>query len=374
MSFTKQFKYRIFLSYSHQNMHLAEKIADILEKNGLNPIWDKHLTFGRGFQDQIKKFIANSHIFIPLITEQSSLRGWVHQEIGYAMAHNIPVLPVTQKGILPGEMINELQAIKINTTNLDEKDLKRKLSWENINSIILSEETGSKPMYECAYYHQERTMMLVEYAKSISELFSDHEAVFRQIGALSSFHLPLNSPTNKIWKVRKGEESVAEFENKWLRKERVELEKLGRKWGFRIIIDPYLDFSQYKEKANQVRISRLTTLLYFFLSLDDKKSEKYGVVISDKIERNRNLILVGDWFMAESLTGRAGKGYQQTILSRHALAVKEQIELFDAEFEEGLEKQKRLSKTESNSLLYAIDVIDKIIEKLIKSNTNDIKY
>jgi hypothetical protein len=67
--------------------------------------------------------------------------------------------------------------------------------------------------------------------------------------------------------------------------------------------------------------------------------------------------------MAESLTGRAGKGYQQTIFTRHALAVKEQIELFDSDFEEGLRNQGTSLKF---SLAYSIKVIQKIVSELKK--------
>jgi len=106
--------YRVFSSYSHEDVDLAESIAYALNENGLTPLWDRHLSFGRGFESQIKSFIAHSHVFLPVITASSSVRGWVHQEIGYATALRVPVLPVCQ-GRLPGEMLQMLHAVALGT-------------------------------------------------------------------------------------------------------------------------------------------------------------------------------------------------------------------------------------------------------------------
>src|SRR5262245_24283082 len=85
---------RVFVSYSHEDSALAEAVVRWLESNGLTPPWDEHLIVGRGFDAQIKTFISYAHVFLPLITPSSTARGWVHQEIGYAMALRVPVLPV----------------------------------------------------------------------------------------------------------------------------------------------------------------------------------------------------------------------------------------------------------------------------------------
>ena len=86
--------YRIFISYSHEDRRLARILANILEENGLIPMWDENFTWGHGFPEQIKNFISHAHVFVPIVTKASSKRGWVHQEIGYARALNIPILPI----------------------------------------------------------------------------------------------------------------------------------------------------------------------------------------------------------------------------------------------------------------------------------------
>lgn len=76
-------KYRVFISYSHQDAELVDRISSILEENGLQPMLDKGFASGHGFTDQIRNFITHAHVFMPVITRESSSRGWVHQEIGY---------------------------------------------------------------------------------------------------------------------------------------------------------------------------------------------------------------------------------------------------------------------------------------------------
>ena len=49
---------------------------------------------GERFTERIKTLISHSHVFIPLLTEVSHTRPWVHQETGFAIALRVPVLPI----------------------------------------------------------------------------------------------------------------------------------------------------------------------------------------------------------------------------------------------------------------------------------------
>jgi TIR domain len=134
--------YRVFISYSHDETKLAQRIAAYLHGNGMLSLWDKDIAPGSGFHDEIKKFINYSHVFLPIITESSSARGWVHQEIGYAMALNIPVLPVTV-GRPPGEMLSGLQAIRLEDA---EADIPPSLSVAAICPSTASSMSATGPM------------------------------------------------------------------------------------------------------------------------------------------------------------------------------------------------------------------------------------
>jgi hypothetical protein len=88
--------------------------------------------------------------------------------------------------------------------------------------------------------------------------------------------------------------------------------------------------------------------------------DKVQVMITPRA-REGNLTIVGDWFVAESLTPRTGEGYKQTIFSWHAPTVLRWVRKFDQEFEE-LQRQSGLSTVAS--LKSAITRIKEILASL----------
>jgi hypothetical protein len=107
----KQIKYRVFISYSPENKGLVEEVAAILSENKeLDILLDDDVTHNHMFSEEIKKLIAQVDIFMPVITERSSIRGWVHQEIGYATALNVPVLPLVAAQV-PREMVQHMKFV-----------------------------------------------------------------------------------------------------------------------------------------------------------------------------------------------------------------------------------------------------------------------
>ena len=352
MNTDTKIRYRIFISYSHNDEEQVKILSEILENNGLSPISDSKLSSGHGFHDQIKKFIEHAYVFMPIISNSSNEKGWVHEEIGYALAHNIPVLPIViEEEALPKDMIRELQAIKSiikagDKSNLQNEisELSNKLTWHKIDNLIMASPYElARPKYECAYYHIERTMMLVDYAIDIRRLFGEQPKLFRQSGGLSSFHIPNSSPESEEFKLRYlGSNERVDYLNLWLRGERILFEEFAREWGFKIIIDLDLKFEGSGENALIIRKSRLNTLLKFFKELPqspEKTGCKFEVIIDENLDKRRNIIIVGDLFAAEAHAGYLGQGLRQTMLTRHAPTIKNQIELFDARFEELKNKQ-----------------------------------
>lgn len=340
--------YRVFISYSHEDVDLVLKIVEIIEKNGLIPLWDKNFSFGIGFQDSIKTFIAHAHVFLPVVTESSSERGWVHQEIGYAMALNVPVLPVAL-GTLPGEMMRELHAVQLK----DLGELKDKLSRKIFDKLVNSYQDASLALFQCAKLSEDRAKMIAKYANDVSELMDAHGCV-RQKGILGSFHIPDKAITHPEWDERDGNFKSSEYYRQRLREERLALVKHVKMSGCRLIINPYHPLEKFGVEA---RIVRLKSLIEFLESLPD---DKVQVVINPKIQ-NENLTIVGDWFAAESVSAILGRGYRQTIFTRHAPSVQKMIEEFDQEFKELLQA---LGWTFESSRAVAIDTIKEIIADL----------
>ena len=313
---------RVFISYSHSDLPLVERIVGAVERAGLEPIWDEKFMGGPAFLDQVKLFIAHAHVFVPLLTEVSLNRGWVHQEIGYALAMGVPVLPVAD-GALPGEMIQGLNAIRVKPDEVE-----KQLTKEIFERLIGHHQDTSLAHYHCAESLEERTTLIIRYANSVLNLFSGQTGCVRQKAALSSFHLPKEVVSHDVWKKRTGQVARSMYACKLLRRERVALEKHVKGSGCKLIIDPTLNFASFGCDAKKVRLKTLLDFMYEY-----KGDERVQVVLDKRVDEHANITMVGDWFYCESITS-SQQGYRQTIFTRHAPSMLERIEEFDHEFDE----------------------------------------
>ncbi|MBN2103761.1 toll/interleukin-1 receptor domain-containing protein [bacterium] len=348
-------QYRVFISHSSKDFKLVKKIVNILKENKLQPLFDENIAGGQGFPDQIKNFIAHSHVFVPVITKRSSKRGWVHQEIGYAMALKIPILPITL-GQIPGQMLQDLQAIQWSN---NENRMKEQLSFNTFDKLIRNARKKPRPLYESAELHEDRTKMMVEYSDNVLSLGKIGFGHVRQKGALSTFHIPDKAFIDESWQKRYSPEDFKgfQFRAKELKRERISMEKHARKKGCSLMIDLSIEYQQFDEQAKYVR---LKSLLEFVVSMPPEQIE---IVINEKMSRGENLTIVGNWFLAQSVSNVPGIGYQQTIFTRYAPIIQDQIEKFDEEFQSLLKNQPAQYKTSRD---YVIDELKSKIDQLSK--------
>jgi len=47
-------RYRVFISYSHEDLALVTRIVEVPESIGLETLWDQNFLFGHGFHEQIR--------------------------------------------------------------------------------------------------------------------------------------------------------------------------------------------------------------------------------------------------------------------------------------------------------------------------------
>ncbi|HWI64825.1 MAG TPA: toll/interleukin-1 receptor domain-containing protein [Symbiobacteriaceae bacterium] len=340
--------YRVFISYSHKDLELVQRVVNALEENGLTPIWDRNFAFGYGFHEQIQTFISHAHVFMPVITRGSSKRGWVHQEIGYATALNIPVLPATHDA-LPGEMIQRIHALHLSE---DPAELRQQLSLDVFDNLVNRYREPSFALFQSADLAEERAMMMVRYATDVLDLGAF--GCVRQKGGLSSFHIPDQVITDPIWKLRYGTGPRSEFHCRCQRNERITLEKHARTAGCRLIINPAI--SEQFDRTSQ--LVRLQTLAKFLAAYPD---EKVQVAITQGMPQQYSLTIVGDWFAAESASASLTQGYRQTIFTRHAPSMRSRIDLFESEFQELLAASRWDEATSRSS---ALELIQANIERL----------
>lgn len=358
----KQFyPYRVFISYSHEDRYLAQEVASVLQDLGLQPIWDKNIHPGTAFADAIKKFITYAHIFMPLVTAHANRRPWVHQETGFAMAHNIPVLPLVL-GKLPEAMIAQLQALKVEQTTDQERpgNLKRILETVNFDQLVQMTSHKQLSNYQVTDFSEERSDLMARLARHILE--NGSYGIVRQRANLSSFSIPDHDVTHEDWKKRDGIYLRSDYYHYLLREERLALEIHARhdpgndQPGCRLIIHLQSEISGRTDESRQVR---LTYLLKFLESMEQRVA-----IVNSPRARDAHLTIVGDWFMAEARARIAGEGWRQTVFHWHAPTVLHGIQAFDQLFESIL-KEQNLSEEESRA-----KVIQEIKDVLAMKDTS----
>ena len=344
--------FRVFISYSSHDRPVAEKVVGLLRRNGLTPVWDQNFAFGHAFHDQIKSFIAHAHVFLPLITKASSARGWVHQEIGYAMALNIPVLPVCyhegahESQTEPDAMLQHLQAVHLTEVVEEKQHLFAPAMFVN---LVSSFEDSALALHRCSELREERAAMIAEYAQEAMfiqrTLGLGQTGHVRQRGSLTSFHIPDQVISDPIWKVRyerrekpqpadssksspgnlhivQGGPSL--YHCKLQRQERLALEEHARSAGCSLIINPDKVYSHLSDEAIRVR---LQCLVHFFESMTDA-NVPVTIATNSEATGEDNTTIVGDWFAAESVSM---VGPRQTNFTTHAPSIQTRIEVFDQE-------------------------------------------
>ncbi|NLT13453.1 MAG: toll/interleukin-1 receptor domain-containing protein [Clostridiales bacterium] len=313
--------YRVFISYSHKDIDYVLKISAILEQNGLTPVWDRSFSFGYGFHEQIENYIAHAHVFIPVITAESNKRGWVHQEIGYAKALHVPIIPISI-GELPGEMISQLHAITLDETL---KGAEHFLTYKAIDNLVQHSYHPSLSTYCCTEQAEERAELIVRLADEIISL--DQYATIRQRGGLSSFQIPSVPITDPRW-ARRYNNGVQnnDFHCRRQLEERRVLETHARAAGCRLVVNPDLIVQNYVKAA---RVERLETFLEFIESMPD---DKIDIAFDAGLDFNETVTLVGDWFSSEAFSRTTTSGFRQAIFTRHAPGIRRKIDAFDEEF------------------------------------------
>lgn len=357
-------RYRVFVSYSHDWSEMAQEIVGHLrDALQLDAYCDSSLQPGAPFTDEIKEQIARAHVFLPLLTKNIRKRPWVNQEIGYALGLRVPVLPVAL-GRLPGGMAQSLQAIDIpkhcrwSDDDRSRRRVRRKagltaalaqlLPRERIERLVERGREQPSANFEWADSLELRTEMIVRGARWVRS--RSGPAMIRQVAVLSSFSLPDKPPEHKIWDEIEGQDASCDYGRRLLAQERQILDEHACHAGCRLLLFPWLNRESASPQRTQARIKVLIEGLKK-IDAAPAEGEKLVAIIepsplpteddakaaelsAKKAGRNaRNLLIIGDWFAAESAVRLPGTGYQQTIATWHAGTVWNWLEEFDARFE-----------------------------------------
>lgn len=342
-------KIRIFISYSHHDKNLVVELDKILRDNELEPLWTEKLSGGSGFDEQIKMFIENAHVFMPVITKKSSIRGWVHQEIGFAMALHIPVFPVTTEDLTPGGMLQMIQTTKLDMNHPEQ--VKSKLDLKVFEALLLHE--NKSPLWELAQFEEERAVKMREYSTKANK--PDYLGMVRQKGGLSSFHIPDIYIWQEQWESRYFPDKKSPYHKKVQREERKALESHASGAGCKLIVNTSYVIS--KERSKTSIISRINALIEF---LESGAGKKAIIAFQGKSSIHESITIVGDLFLAESTTFKNQEGFTNTFFTRNASEITRRIKDFDDEMNDLLNEK---GWSPENSREKAIEELKKILNK-----------
>jgi hypothetical protein len=174
---------------------------------------------------------------------------------------------------------------------------------------------------------------------------------------MGSFGIPDRHLNHLDWTTREGRLPRSVHRRECLLRERKSLQAHSRIKGCRLILNPWLDYDE--KHGSGATLVRLQTFVDF-LESNELPLDKVEVAIRSE-GAPHSLTIVGDWFLAEAVAAEMGRGYQQTMFTRHAPSVRNRIEAFDQEFDELLEQS---DIQPSMSRVAAIDQLRERIEQL----------
>jgi len=392
------YPYRVFISYSHLDAPLALKLKIFLRTLGLLPIADHEIRIGESFSEEIKEMIECAHVFMPLVTPTANKRLWVHQEIGYANALQVPVCPIAI-GKMPSGMNSNIQGIHISSSIDELPDLKTKakltgpifkgvltkpetdyvmgiikdrIKHETIHDLVTCAQNRPRQgRFDCAKHWSERQSILVTLTESArkngckllktrdrKKLLKPDIWRLRQRTAFGSFSIPDAGVKSDIWNLRDPNRYYTEQARRLLRSERIAMTKYMSCFGCDLIIDPRVALPEQianlpegkKSKSGKpltkenvkFKHNELQTALRIRLLVDlitnVKVKEKLRVVIPPTPGTlTTNLNIAGDWFATEAVVPLYGSaGYERTMFTRHAPTVLNMIDRFDQDFRDCL--------------------------------------
>jgi hypothetical protein len=310
---------RVFVSYAEPDRRLVESLVGSLRHLGLRPTWAQDIGPGRLFLDAIKEKIATAHLFMPVLTSTSSIRPWLHQETGFALGINVPVLPVAVDS-LPAQMLAGLQALIIKE---DASDLSQQVQNVDFESVALPAQPRPPVLYSVADFPETRTDALVSQGLRLVSTVGSGRV--RQRALFSSFSIPDEVASARVWSDLDREQPRGTHYRDLLRQERSLLENQAKLHGCTLIITPIIDPQPVGSLVHRIRIE---TLIGFMESLPD---ELLDVVLSERCDQGNETIL-GDVLLARAVAPQPHRDYWQTLLTSHAPTVLSACRAFDTVF------------------------------------------
>ena len=97
--------YKVFISHSSRDQGLVISLANLLSKFGVEVfVAEWYLSPGQRLDDKVFGQIEKSDCVVALLTREGIRSNWVHEEIGYSLRSNRPIVPIVEKGVAPKDL------------------------------------------------------------------------------------------------------------------------------------------------------------------------------------------------------------------------------------------------------------------------------
>lgn len=133
---------RVFLSHSHKDLELANKIKEFIKSKCEVYIASEDYQLGQPLPQKIEKNIKSSSYLIVLITRNGTGSDWINQEIGFAKGCKIPIIPIVEQGIRPPAFLEGLEYLQLDRKKPEDaikilfEYLGKKLKEKTISDIL----------------------------------------------------------------------------------------------------------------------------------------------------------------------------------------------------------------------------------------------
>ena len=127
---------RVFISHISHNKNDAMTTKDALEALGIASFVAHHdIKPTKEWQTEIELALSSMDLFIALLTEGFKESDWTDQEVGFALATEVPILPV-DRGKVPYGFLGKYQALKwsgLSASSVATETFKTALNCEELN-------------------------------------------------------------------------------------------------------------------------------------------------------------------------------------------------------------------------------------------------
>lgn len=107
---------RLFISHRDADKVGARRIADALAGFGFSSfVAHEAILAGNEWRRDLREALETMEVMLVLVGDQES--SWVDQEIGFALARNVPIVPVCYETRMPRGFLDNTQALKMDISH-----------------------------------------------------------------------------------------------------------------------------------------------------------------------------------------------------------------------------------------------------------------